>query len=295
MAYVDVGPRRGQVVLLLHGQPSWGYLYRKMISPLVKAGYRVIAPDLIGMGRSDKPVQFKDYSYLKHVDWVETLLDRLRLRNITAFVQDWGSLIGLRVIGDEPSRFARIVVANGTLPVLPEGVKPVVVPDPPTPNPDLAFGFSDCVGGSCFSQWATYALTSTRFFAGKVMRETVVSPMTDQVAAAYNAPFPSRIYMSGARIFPALLNTVGEAPTNADAAAILAGWSKPLLTLFGQLDPIFGGNSPYQGNLMRAPGAQGQPHHTYPDAGHFIQEDKGPDLARRVKAFISSNPVQGGD
>lgn len=296
MAYLDEGPRTGQVVLMLHGEPSWGYLYRKMIPPLVAAGYRVIVPDLIGMGRSDKPVQFGDYTYLRHVRWVETFIADLRLRDVTAFVQDWGSLIGLRVIGDEPGRFARIVVANGALPVLPEGAEPVTLPSPPRPDDALAFSSVACDGpGSfCFDRWAVYALTATRFRASDVVDAGVVRHLSALERAAYDAPFPGRIFMTGARVFPSLINTVGEAPTNAAAAKVLDRWTKPFLTLWGARDPIFGRSTPYQAQLRdRVPGAGGQPHHTYPGAGHFVQEDAGPDLARRVRNFIAANPIRG--
>jgi len=295
MAYLDEGPRRGQVILMLHGQPTWSYLYRKMLPRLVAAGYRVIVPDLIGMGRSDKPVEFADYSYLRHVRWVRAFVAQLRLRAITAFVQDWGSLIGLRVVGEEPGRFARIVVANGALPVIPEGFKLVTLPDPPTPNDALELSSVECKGAGsfCFNEWAAFALTGTRFRASAVLDASLTHPLSRAERGAYDAPFPASVYMAGTRVFPSLVNTVSEAPTNAAASMVLAGWTKPFLTLWGKRDPVFGGSTPFEAQLRdRVPGAKGQRNHTYLDAGHFIQEDKGPDLARRVRAFIRANPIR---
>lgn len=302
MAYVDEGPRDGPVVLLLHGEPSWSYLYRKMIPELTKAGLRVIAPDMIGMGRSDKPVQFADYSYLRHVAWVTRFVDALRLTDVTAFVQDWGSLIGLRAIGDQPDRFARVVVANGRLPVLPAGLKPVTLPDPPVPNDNIRPPFVDdgrplaevqVLPGlnPRFGQWAVYALTGTTFTASEVLQALTTTELRPDELAAYDAPFPARIYMTGARVFPSLINTISEAPTNEAARQVFDTWDKPMLTLFGRLDETLGADAVQAEMRDRVPGAAGQPHHAYPDANHFIQEDQGPDLARRVVAFVTANPT----
>ncbi len=300
MAYEDEGPRNGQVVLLLHGEPSWSYLYRKMIPILVDGGYRVIAPDMIGMGRSDKPVEFRDYSYLKHVRWVEEFIRGLGLRNITAFVQDWGSLIGLRVIGDHPAWFARVVVANGRLPVVPEGLKLITLPNPPLPNNTITlpfgpgsrktavphFGVSDE-----FAQWAVFALTGTHLRASAVVNALTATKLSPPELAAYDAPFPSRIYMTGVRVFPSLINTIGDPPTNAAARKVFNSWTKPLLTLFGRLDHNLGTDAVQAELRDTVPGAKGQLHHAYTDANHFIQEDKGADLARRVVAFMKANPI----
>ncbi len=303
MAYIDEGPRDGQVVLLLHGEPSWGYLYRKMIPVLSAAGLRVIAPDMIGMGRSDKPVQFDDYSYLKHVAWVTQLIEELQLHDVTAFVQDWGSLIGLRVIGDRPDLFARVVVANGRLPVLPAGLHPVELPNPPTPNDNIRAPFTPDDGRPLasvsvlpgltpeFGQWAAYALTGASFTASEVLEALTVTDLTADELAAYDAPFPERIYMTGPRVFPSLINTVSEEPTNAGARKVFDSWGKPLLTLFGRGDQTLGTDAVQAEMRDRVPGAVGQPHYAYPDAKHFIQEDEGPDLARRVVEFIEANPL----
>ena len=301
MAYVDEGPRDGQVVLLLHGEPSWSYLYRKMIPQLTAAGLRVIAPDLIGMGRSDKPVQFADYSYLRHVRWVTTFVETLGLQDITAFVQDWGSLIGLRVIGDQPNRFARVVVANGRLPVLPAGLKPITLPDPPLPNDGIRAPFVDDPRpvatvevfpalSEQFGQWAVYALTGTTFTASEVLQALTTVDLTADELRAYDAPFPERIYMTGPRVFPSLVNTVSEEPTNLAAREVFDAWEKPMLTLFGRADQTLRTEAIQAEMRDRVPGARGQEHHAYPDASHFIQEDEGPDLARRVVAFIEADP-----
>jgi haloalkane dehalogenase len=293
MHYVDEGPADGEVVLLLHGQPTWAYLYRKMIPTLVEGGHRVIALDMMGMGRSDKPVQIADYSYLQHVAWVEGFLDAVDLTDVTVFVQDWGSLIGLRVVGNNPERFARVVVANGQLPVLPEGFEPIQLPDSLEPDDDLTLPFSDPTAAGApwmqtFGRWAEYALIGSRYHPAEVLEWAVQVDLTPEELAAYDAPFPSRIYMSATRAFPSLINTVGRAPTNEAARAALDQFDRPVLTLFGRRDPNMGSDLTQSLMRDRVPGAVGQPHHAYADAGHFIQEDEGRDLAIRVNAFIDA-------
>lgn len=297
MHYVDEGPGDGDVVLLLHGQPTWSYLYRRMIPPLAAAGHRVIAPDHIGMGHSDKPVRIGDYRYLQHVAWVEELLDVLALRDVTLFVQDWGSLIGLRVLGDLPDRFARLVVANGQLPVLPEGLRPVALPESLEPRDDLTLPFGDpALNGRSwferFSSWAVYALVGTRFRPSEVLARAVVAPLSEAELAAYDAPFPTRLHMAGVRAFPSLINTVSEAPTNERARQVLDAFDRPVLTLFGRRDEGMGGDAIQAMIRDRVAGAAGQPHHAYEDAGHFIQEDKGQDLARRINDWMAATAPQ---
>ncbi len=295
MAYEDVGPRNGQVVVMLHGEPSWSYLYRKMIPILASAGYRVITPDMIGMGRSDKPVEFKDYTYLNHVHWVEEFIQDLHLHDITAFVQDWGSLIGLRVVGDHPDWFARVVIANGNLPVLPQGFKFVTVPNPPLPNASLVSPIHKGGTTDAFQAWATFALVGTSLQASQVVNQLTAKQLSPRELAAYDAPFPSRIYMTGVRVFPSLIDTVSDPPTNAAAAQVFRSWTKPLATFWGLLDPSFGSKGSVRNAWLApaVPGAAGQPSHLYPDASHFIQEDEGRDLAQRVAAFIKANPLRG--
>lgn len=303
MACVDEGPRDGETVLLLHGEPSWSFLYRKMIPPLVAAGLRVVAPDLIGMGRSDKPIQLADYSYLTHVRWLEAFVDELGLEDITTFVQDWGSLIGLRMVGNRPDRFARVVVANGRLPVIPEGLQPITFPDPPLPNDEVTFPFGDDpvpydvprfpAMSAEFAQWALYALTSPSFQPSEVITHLTRDSLSERELAAYDAPFPSRIYMTGPRVFPSLVNTLGCPPTNQAARAVFDGWEKPMLTVFGRGDPVLGAEEIQAEMRDAVPGAVGQAHHAYDDASHFLQEDEGPDLARRLIDFVAANPLPG--
>ncbi|MFN3256463.1 MAG: haloalkane dehalogenase [Ilumatobacter sp.] len=291
MHYVDAGDPDGEVVLLLHGQPDWSYLYRKMIPVLAGAGLRVIAPDLIGFGKSDKPVQLADYRFLHHVAWVEEFIDVLGLDAITPVVQDWGSLIGLRCVGNRPDRFARVVVANGNLLVLPEGVEILTLPDSLEPQ-DLAFPDVISPGGGMglFEAWATYALVGRDFMPSVPMRATINADLTDAEFAAYDAPFPSRIHMAGPRTFPSLVNTVGDAPTNEAARAALEAFDRPVLGCFGLLDPIFGTPDSIAATREQIAGAVGQPHHDYPDAGHMIQEDVGADLAARIAAWMHDTP-----
>ncbi|HUF34100.1 MAG TPA: haloalkane dehalogenase [Acidimicrobiales bacterium] len=293
--YVDEGPSDGEVVVLLHGQPTWGYLYRKMIPVLSAAGHRVVVPDLVGTGRSDKPVQIEDYRFLQHVSWFEGFLDALDLRDITIFVQDWGSLIGLRAVGNDPDRYARVVVANGQLPVVPEGFELLQLPDELEPDDDMVLPFADpglqgLSWAEQFQRWAVFSLVGTKFRASDVVDSGTATSLSPEELAAYDAPFPSRIHMAGVRAFPSLVNTLGEAPTNEAAQAALDAFERPALTLFGRLDKGLGTDAVQSLIRDRVPGAAGLDHHAYDDASHFIQEDKGDDLARRVDELIRSTP-----
>lgn len=296
MHYIDEGPRNGEVILLLHGQPTWSYLYRKMIPILVAAGHRVIAPDHIGMGRSDKPTRIEDYTYHNHIDWVEQFISKLNLKDITLFVQDWGSLIGLRILGNNPDLFARLIVCNGLLPTIPEGFKPVQLPETMEPDTEITLPFDrenpnkyEWMEG--FQKWVRYTLIGTRFRPSDLVNNvaTVVSLSIPELHA-YDAPFPSQIYMSGVRAFPSLINTVGDIPTNEKAREVLDNFEKPTLTIFSERDPNMGSEATQSLIKDRVKGAIGQPHHRYPDSAHFIQEDKGEDLARRINEFIQLNP-----
>jgi len=294
MHYVDAGDPDGEVVLLLHGQPDWSYLYRKMIPVLAAAGLRVIAPDHIGFGKSDKPVQLSDFTFLQHVAWIEEFLDVLDLRDITPVVQDWGSLIGLRCVGNNPDRFARVVIANGNLPVMPEGFAPF--PEPATLEPqDLDFPFVVGGGGGqggmgVFGEWIAYAMVGKDYMPSVVMRASIEAEITDEEIASYDSPFPSRIYMAGTRMFPSLVNTLGHVPTNEAARAALDAFPRPVLGMFGMKDAIFGGQDAKDAARVQIAGAAGQPHHDYPGAGHFIQEDVGADLAARIVDWIAATP-----
>jgi haloalkane dehalogenase len=260
--YLDEGPRDAPIVLMLHGEPSWSYLYRKMIPPLVQAGFRAVAPDLVGFGKSDKPPRLADYSYRNHVDWLREWLEALDLRGLTLFCQDWGSLLGLRLAAEHESRFARIVVANGGLPTGDRA-------------PSRAFGY-----------WRAFATYSPWFPIGRIVNWGCLNPLSPAEIAAYDAPFPSSQFKAGARAFPRLVPTDPANPaTPANRAAWdkLGQWRKPFLTIFGQNDPILGrGDKALQKHV---PGAQHQPHARIP-GGHFLQEDQGPELARRTIEWI---------
>jgi haloalkane dehalogenase len=235
-----------------------------MIPVLVAKGYRCIAPDLIGFGRSDKPVDRDDYSYARHVEWVRSLVvDHLDLTDITFFGQDWGGLIGLRLVAENQDRFARVAIGNTGLPTGHEA-----------PTKD-------------FLAWQEFSQTTPDFAVGVIISMAVVTPMAPEVVAAYDAPFPDDAFKAGARVFPTLVPTSPEDPAceaNTLARKALTQWEKPFLTLFSDGDPITrGGERWFQ---QHVPGAQGQPHATIAGGGHFLQEDKGPELAEHVAAFI---------
>ena len=264
MHYVDEGPRDGEVVLLLHGEPSWSYLYRHMIPPLRDAGLRVIAPDLIGFGKSDKPTRRSDYSYAGHVGWMTAFIEALDLSGINLFCQDWGSLIGLRVAAENEHRFARIALGNGALPT------------------------GDQTIPRAFKIWRTFALYSPWFPIGRILQMGTVEELSAAEVAAYDAPFPSARYKAGARAFPKLVPTTPDDPArDANRAAwdVFRQWTKPFLTTFSNRDPIMrGGEKVWQDSV---PGAQGQEHVIIRNAGHFLQDDKGPELADVLIRFIA--------
>ncbi|WP_370332635.1 haloalkane dehalogenase [Mycolicibacterium hippocampi] len=261
MHYVDEGPRDGTPVVLLHGEPTWSYLYRTMIPPLVQAGHRVLAPDLIGFGRSDKPGHIDDYTYLRHVQWVTSWFEALDLTGVTVVVQDWGSLIGLRIVAEHGARFARVVVANGFLPTADRPVPPA------------------------FRIWRAFAKYSPKLPAGRLVGVGTVTKVSAAVRAGYDAPFPDKRYQAGARAFPQLVPTSPDdpaVPANRAAGEVLGRWDKPLLALFGAKDPILGRAD--QPLIQHVPGAAGQPHARL-HGSHFVQEDCGPELAQRILAW----------
>ncbi len=265
MHYIDEGPADAAPVLLLHGEPSWAYLYRKMVPVLVAAGHRAVAPDLIGFGRSDKPAQKDDYTFQRHVDWITSWVEQLGLKNITFFGQDWGALIGLRVAAENPDRYDRIIIGNGGLPT------------------------GDRPPGEAFLRWQKFSQTSPKFDIGRVISRATVTEMPDEVIAAYDAPFPDDSYKAGARIFPSLVPTSPDdpaAPANRKAWEVFEKWEKPFLTTFSDSDPVTKGGE--RGLQARIPGAKGQPHVMIEGGGHFLQEDKGEDLAKIVVDFIAS-------
>lgn len=262
--YLDEGPRDAAPVLLLHGEPSWSYLYRTMIPVLTAAGHRCIAPDLVGFGRSDKPSRRDDYTYQRHVDWMRGVLVGLDVRRATLVCQDWGGLIGLRLLAEHPERFARAVAANTALPT---GEKPI----PPA-----------------FSAWRTFSQETPDFPVGGLIQMGCRTPLAPEVRAAYEAPFPDESFKAGARQFPVLVPITPDDPAaeaNRRAWAALERFTKPFLTAFSDGDPITtGGDTVLR---ERIPGAQGQPHTTIHGAGHFLQEDAGPALAAVVADFIA--------
>ena len=268
VAYVEEGPHDGETVVLLHGEPSWSFLYRRMIPVLAAAGLRVVVPDLVGFGRSDKPARQEHYSYARHVEWLrQALFDRLDLREVTLVCQDWGGLLGLRLVGEHPDRFARVVAANTGLPT---GDHPM---------------------SEAFLAWQRFAATAERFDVGRVVQNGTTTELPAEVVAAYDAPFPDDSYKAGARVFPSLVPTRPDDPASAANRAAwqgLARFDKPFLTAFSDGDPITrGGDRVFQ---KLVPGAQGMPHTTLAGGGHFLQEDVGPELARVVVALIAATP-----
>ena len=263
--YVDEGPADAAPVLLLHGEPSWSYLYRSMIPPIAEAGLRAIAPDLIGFGKSDKPTEQSEYSYERHVAWMRGFLESLDLRNITLVCQDWGSLIGLRLAAENERRFDRIVLANGGLPTGDQNM-PMV-----------------------FRIWRAFARYSPWFPIGRIVQAGTVSNLSPEIIAAYDAPFPNSSYKAGARAFPRLVPTTPDdpaAPANRAAWDIFRQWQKPFLTSFSDRDPITRGLD--KAIVDRVPGAKDQPHTTIKNAGHFLQEEKGPEFAKVIIDFVKS-------
>lgn len=268
IAHIDEGSRDAPTVLLMHGEPTWSFLYRKMIPVLVAAGLRVVAPDLVGFGRSDKPAHKSDYSYLNHVQWMSAWMQANDLQGITLFCQDWGSLIGLRMVAQAPERFARIVLANGGLPT---GVEQVP---------------------RAFKIWRAFSMFSPWFPIGRIVKTGCVAGLSPQEMAAYDAPFPSRRYKVAARVFPGFVPTTQQDPerqNNERAWEMFKRWEKPFLTLFSNRDPVTRGGYKIWQQLV--PGAQGQPHAITRNAGHFLQEDKGVEVANAIVAFMKMGPT----
>jgi haloalkane dehalogenase len=263
MHYVDEGPQDGPVALLLHGEPTWSYLYRHFIPPLAAAGCRVIAPDLIGFGKSDKPADRAAYSYAAHVAWLRRFVEALDLRDITAFLQDWGGLLGLRVVAEMPEPFARIMAGNTTLPT------------------------GDGAPSEAFLQWQAFSQSSPDFPIGRIVHKGTARGLTEGEQAAYDAPFPDEAHKAGARAFPPLVPTNPDDPARADQLAawqVLKAWDKPFLCCFSDKDLILGGlDKPF---LKHIPGTAGQPHFTTQNAAHFLQEDAADQLVPALLRFM---------
>lgn len=266
MAYLDEGPADADVVLCLHGEPSWSFLYRHMLPVLLDAGLRVVAPDLVGFGRSDKPADRNDYTYQRHVDWLGSLvLDHLDLEGITLVCQDWGGLLGLRLVAEHPDHFARVVAANTFLPT------------------------GDRDPGEAFRAWQKFSQETETLPVGFIVNSGCTTDLAPEVVAAYDAPFPDESYKEGARQFPVLVPSRPDDPaSDANRAAWdgLRTFDKPFLCAFSDQDPITGGAD----RVLRSdiPGAAKVTHVTITGGGHFLQEDKGPELARAVIDLIRS-------
>lgn len=258
--YLDEGPADGPVVLAMHGEPSWSYLYRNMIPLLTAAGMRVITPDLVGFGKSDKPTEKSDYTYARHVAWMqEAIIDHLDLQDVTFFGQDWGGLVGLRLVAENPDRFARVIIGNTGL-------------------PNGGAGASQA-----FLDWQKFSQESPVFPIGGLLQTATNTELSDAEMAAYDAPFPDETYKEGARIFPSLVPTSPDdpaVPANLAAWEVFKTWDKPFLCCFSDGDPVTaGGDKPF---LELVPGAQGQPHVTIENAHHFFQEDASQELAQLI-------------
>lgn len=295
MHYVDEGPREGEVVLMLHGQPTWSYLYRKMISPLAAAGYRTIAADHIGRGRSDKPIDLSFHTYELHVQRLKKFIATLNLKDVTMFCQDWGGLMGLRAVGDLPNLFARVVAANTTLPIIPKGMNPFRVPNPAKINCELGdfakptdYSVARRTWAPNFQKWILYALTAPNFTPSQVVNAMAVNKLTPEVAAAYDAPYPSIVYKAAVRTFPSMIAALED--QNAPAWKTLGKFKKPFLFLAGKRDENQGSEANQKRLTEHIPGAKGQPHERF-DAGHFIQEDIGETLATKTIQFLTDNPL----
>jgi haloalkane dehalogenase len=268
--YVDEGATDAEPVLLLHGEPSWSFLYRKMVPVIAAAGLRAVAPDLVGFGRSDTPSKRTDYTYARHVDWMRAFVEHLGVSGITLVGQDWGGLIGLRLAAEEEVRFARIVAANTFLPT------------------------GDRPPGDAFLAWQKFSQETDTFPVGRIVNDGCTTDLAPDVIASYDAPFPDETYKEGARQFPTLVPTRPDDPAsdaNRRAWEVLHRWDKPFLTAFSDSDPITGGGD----RVLQAdiPGTTGRSHTTIEGAGHFLQEDRGEQLARVVVDFIGATPGSG--
>ena len=266
--YLDEGRPEGEIILMLHGEPSWSFLYRKMIPIATAAGYRVIAPDLIGFGRSDKPTERRDYTYQRHVNWIRALMLELKLSNITLVCQDWGGLIGLRLLAEHPELFSRALAANT---MLPTGEHPA---------------------GAAFLKWKAFSQEVEVFPVSGIIKGATVDELSPKVLAAYDAPYPEERYKAGARQFPLLVPVTQDDPAsqaNKAAWANLQNFTKPFLTAFSDSDPITKGGDKIMQKLI--PGTQGQKHTTIINGGHFLQEDQGEELASVLVQFMQANPI----
>ncbi len=306
--YVDEGPRDGELILCLHGQPTWSYLYRKMIPIFADAGYRVLAPDFVGFGRSDKPTKQDDYTYARHVQWLGAWIDGLDLRDVTLVAQDWGGLVGLRALAERPERFARIAIANTGLPDarLPDGTElgpqaaaPMHEAFDRVPVVDLdglrnvfAGKLERVPGANPFMYWIKFCASCSTFRPENFVEMMSVAGLSPDVKAGYAAPFPDESYLAGPRRFRGLVPIMPDDPAipdNRKAWKVLERVEKPVLTSWSD-EPGVGPPDPFQ---QRIPGAQNREHPTILGARHFLQEDKGEEFAANVLRFIETTPARG--
>lgn len=311
--YVEAGPKNGQPILLLHGEPTWSYLYRKMLPIFAAAGYRAIAMDFIGAGRSDKPIQIEYFNYVKMADQIQEFINQLGLKDVTFVGQDWGAYIGLRTVGMNPDSFARVVLMNGQLPVLPEGMFPYKqVPEPNEMDASLKpfytnwphdmngnqLPFRDENGKltidvdfhKIFAGWMAYTLKSPTFKPHDTVDGMTWFPLSERDKQAYDAPFPSREYMALPRYWPSMMLQVPG--LNRDAWEGLTRFEKPFIIIYAPNDPgILGSAETYQKYIDLIPGAKNQEHSTISEASHFLQEDQGEEIARRIVEFMQKNSI----
>lgn len=266
--YLDEGPPEGEVVLLLHGEPTWSYMFRTMIPVLNAGGLRAVAPDLPGFGRSDKPSDVSDYTYERHVGWMEAFVEALDLSGATVAGQDWGGIIGLQLAVRHPDRFTRIVASNHGFPT------------------------GDREPTEAFLAWLDYSQKVDPFPVAQIVANACLSDLPPEVVAAYDAPYPDESYKAGARIFPMLVPIRPDDPASAAARRgleQLKAWDRPFLTAFSDSDPVTAGADAMFQNTV--PGAKGQAHAVIARAGHNLHEDAGRDLARVIVDFIRANPA----
>ena len=288
--YLDEGPKNGEIIYLLHGEPAWSYLFRKMIPVLVDAGYRVIAPDMVGFGKSDKYISVEDYTHQMHVDKMTQLIVELDLQNITAPVHDWGGLVGLRVVAEEPDRFSRIISSNTSLIATGRGLLNDMFSFIAYPLFKFVIWFQgpatweEFIGGNGFTGWIRYSKSTDNIDVGGIMQ--ILGTVSAEERVAYEAPYPNATYKAGAQIFPYLIPS--ELRKNEKAYRdVFENWDKPFLIANSDNDPVTSNNPRLVEMLKRVPTAK---EIIIKGPGHFIQEEAGPEYAQLIIDFINGNP-----
>ena len=294
MHYIDEGPKGGEVILMLHGQPTWAYLYRKMIKILAPLGYRCLVPDMMGMGRSDKPIDEAFHTFDKHCDLTMAFIDSLSLQDITVFGQDWGAMIEMRIVGDHSDLFSRVVLANGDMVNLDNTTNPFYIPSPLKVDTQIKFPKDLLKHGlkgmpDAFQGWILFSLQNPHNYYGKLIQRMTYNELTPEEVAAYEAPFPSFIYRTGPRMLPSMV--AGVTGQQLPALENLTKFEKPFLSLIGLKDRMFGRLEVQKKWTDTVPGTKGQAHEQFENANHFIQEDIGEILAEKVHDFIVKNPI----